>query len=95
MPRRPRIRIDPTRAASRTLAVNSAGGLDKLETDFLADKSVKDTKIADLEADKAVKDTKIANLESDKNDKDTRVAALESDKNEKDLGTSRCLLRAF
>ena len=88
MPRRPRIRIDPTRAASRTLAVNSAGGLDKLETDFLADKSVKDTKIADLEADKAVKDTKIANLESDKNDKDTRVAALESDKNEKDTKIS-------
>lgn len=88
MPRRPRIRIDPTRAASRTLAVNSAGGLDKLETDFLADKSVKDTKLADLEADKAVKDTKIANLESDKNDKDTRVAALESDKNAKDTKMS-------
>ena len=88
MPRRPRIRIDPTRAASRTLAVNSAGDLQQLETDFLADKSVKDTKLADLEADKAVKDTKIANLESDKNDKDTRVSALESDKNEKDTKMS-------
>ena len=88
MPRRPRIRIDPTRAASRTIAVSAAGDLNKLETDFLADKSVKDTKLANLEADKAVKDTKIANLESDKNDKDTRVAALESDKNDKDTKMS-------
>ena len=63
MPRRPRIHIDPTRAASRTIAVTSAGDLQQLETDFLADKSVKDTKIA--------------NLEDDKNDKDTRVQALE------------------
>ena len=88
MPRTPRVRIDPTKAASRTIAVSSASDLDKLETDFLADKSVKDTKLADLEADKAVKDAKIANLESDKNDKDTRVSALESDKNEKDTKMS-------
>ena len=39
MPRTPRVRIDPTRAASRTIAATSAGDLQQLETDFLADKS--------------------------------------------------------
>lgn len=88
MPRRPVFRIDPTAAASRTIAASAAGNVKQLETDFKTDKAIKDTKVAALEADKLVKDTKIATLESDKNDKDTRVAALESDKNAKDTKMS-------
>ena len=88
MPRRPVVRIDPTAAASRTIAASAAGNVKQLETDFKTDKAIKDTKVAALEADKLVKDTKIATLESDKNNKDTRVAALESDKNDKDTKMS-------
>jgi len=79
VPRRPVVRIDPTAAASRTLAVSAAGNIKQLETDFKTDKAIKDTKVAALESDKLVKDTKIATLESDKTDKDTKMSSMESD----------------
>ena len=51
MPRRPVFRIDPTAAASRTIAASAAGNVKQLETDFKTDKAIKDTKVAALESD--------------------------------------------
>tara|TARA_Y100000385_G_scaffold80650_1_gene82318 strand:+ start:1177 stop:1470 length:294 start_codon:yes stop_codon:yes gene_type:complete len=62
MSRRPR--VDPLSAQSRTLAVTSAGDLQTLKSDFQSDKSIKDTKIANLETDKASKDTRMNNAET-------------------------------
>jgi hypothetical protein len=71
MPRRPKVRRDPTAFSSRTLAFSTAGSVNQLENDFKTDKAIKDTKVAALETDKAIKDASLVALT-------TRLDSLES-----------------